>query len=188
MDKQNKNKKRPAEGVNDRNPKRQRCNEGSITAHLPQGAAEHSNDATSYLTDTIQISHKPTPPVTSNSSLMDVNDAPTSGPACRLSKVASPSKRRNPFSEGGPKKRLKTERYANVKIYAQRKDLEHTHEVQCTLTPDGGLDLGDLSYKLKLKGCQVTSSLCHPSGLGQADFSFRLWTSTQDPGSANVLF
>jgi hypothetical protein len=166
MDKQNKNKKRPAEGVNDRNPKRQRRNEGSITAHLPQAEAEHSNDATICMMDTIQISHKPTPPVTSNSSLMDVNDAPTSGPACRLSKVAIPSKRRNPFGEGGPKKRLQTERYANVKIYAQRKDLEHTHEVQCTLTPDGGLDLDHLSHKLKLKDCQVTSSLRHPSGLG----------------------
>jgi hypothetical protein len=166
MDEQNKNKKRAAEGVDDRDPKRQRCNEGSIAAHLPQAVAEHSHDATSYVMDTIQISHKPTPPVTSNSPLMNVDDAPTSGPACQVSQVAIPSKRRNPFGEGGPKKRMKTERYANVRIYAQRKDLEHTHEVQCTLTPDGGLDIGDLSHKLKLKECQVIRSLCHPGSHG----------------------
>lgn len=153
---QNKNKKRAAEIVDDRDPKRQRRNEESIpgfAAHLPQAATEHSHDV-----NTIQISHKPTPPVTSNSPRMNVNDAPTSGPACQLSEVTIPSKRRNPFGEGGPKKRLKMERYANVRIYAQRKDLDHTHEVQCTLTQDGGLDLGNLSHKLKLKECQVTCS------------------------------
>ena len=90
---------------------------------------------------------------------MDVNDAPTLGPAFRLLKTAIPSKRRNPFGEGKPRKRSKTERYVNVRIYAQPKDLEPTHEIQWALTPDGGLDLAGLSHKLKLKGCQVI----HPS-------------------------
>lgn len=157
MDKQN--KKRTAESVDGRDPKRQRCNKEPIAAHLLQPtAAEHSLKATDDATNinhTIQIPNDSMPPITSNSPRIDVNDAPTSGPACRLSKIAIPSKRRYPFSEGGPRKRLRTERYANVRIYAQRKDLEHTHEIQWALTPDGGLDLAEISHKLKLKGCQV---------------------------------
>lgn len=153
MDKQN--KKRTAENVDDRDPKRRRCNEEPIVAQLLQPTAEHSHKATDHPTDIIRIPHDPMPSIASNSPQIDVNDAPTSGPACRLSKVAIPSKRPYPYGEGEPRKRLRTERYANVRIYAQKKDLDHTHEIQWALTPDGGLDLASLSHKLKLKGCQV---------------------------------
>jgi len=43
-----------------------------------------------------------------------------------------------------------------VRIYEQRKDLEHTDEVECTLTSDGGLDLVGLSQRLNSKGLQVS--------------------------------
>jgi hypothetical protein len=149
------NKKRTAEDMNGRDPKRQRRNEEPTTAQLQQPtAAEHLHNAA----DIIQIPHDPTPSVTSSGPRM-LDDTPTSGPACRLSKIAIPTKRRNPFGEGGSRKKLRIERYANVRIYAQRKDLEHTHEIQWALTPDGGLDLAGLAHKLKLKGCQVT----HPA-------------------------
>jgi hypothetical protein len=76
--------------------------------------------------------------------------------ASQSSEIAIPSKRRNPFGGGGPRKKNKTERYVDVRIYAQRRDLKHIHEIQCALTPDGGLDLGSLSQNLNLKGCQAS--------------------------------
>jgi hypothetical protein len=86
----------------------------------------------------------------------DVNVTPMSDPASQSSKIAIPSKRRNPFGEGGPRKRNKSEIYVDVRIYAQQKALQHTHEIQCALTPDGGLDLGRLSQELNLEGCQAS--------------------------------
>lgn len=44
----------------------------------------------------------------------------------------------------------------NVRIYAEPKDLEHTHEIQCALTPDGRLDLVSLSQKMNLTMCQAS--------------------------------
>lgn len=87
---------------------------------------------------------------------MDVYNVPVLDPVCQPSKIVIPSKRRDPFGEGGSRKKMKIERYADVRIYAQRKDLEHTYEIQCALTPDGGLDLANLSQKLKLTGCKVS--------------------------------
>jgi hypothetical protein len=43
-----------------------------------------------------------------------------------------------------------------VRTYKHRKDLEHTNEVECALTPDGGLDLVGLSRELNVKGCQAS--------------------------------
>lgn len=147
-----KKRKRGADDAGDRGHKRQRRSEEPTTVHLPQPtAAENSHSAT----EIVQFSQGSPPPVTSNRPHMNVNSVPTSGPVF-------PSKRRNPFGEGGSRKKMKIGRYADVRIYAQRKDLEHTREIQCTLTPDGGLDLANLSQKLKLKGCQV-SHLTTPS-------------------------
>lgn len=161
--------KRAAEDTEDRDHKRQRCTEEPNPAYLPPPtAAGHSHGAV----DATQIPQDSAPPVASNSprtdstsaqhlkveSIPDVNDSLVSAPTCQPSKVAIPSKRRNPFGGDGPRKKVKTERYVNVRIYAQRKDLEHTDEIQCALTPDGGLDLACLSQKLKSKGCQVSQS------------------------------
>jgi len=50
---------------------------------------------------------------------------------------------------------MKKESYVTVRLYKQRKDLEHTDEIECALTPDGGLDLVALSQELNVKGCQA---------------------------------
>ncbi|KAH8977095.1 hypothetical protein EDB86DRAFT_2838449 [Lactarius hatsudake] len=51
----------------------------------------------------------------------------------------------DPTLSGGDKarkrKKKKTGGFINVRIYAERKDVDHTHEIQCALTPDGGLNL-----------------------------------------------
>lgn len=86
----------------------------------------------------------------------DMSVAPMSDPASQSSKIAIPSKRRNPFSGGGPRKKNKIERYVGVRIYAQERDIVHTHETQCALTSDGCLDLETVSQKLHLKGCQAS--------------------------------
>ena len=59
-----------------------------------------------------------------------------------------------------PRKKRKTEHYVVVRIYDQRKDLEHTDEIECALMPDGELDLAGLSERLNVKGCQA--SIHHP--------------------------
>lgn len=43
-----------------------------------------------------------------------------------------------------------------MRVYAERKDLKHAHEIQCELTPDGGLDLVILSQKMNLSACQAS--------------------------------
>jgi hypothetical protein len=43
-----------------------------------------------------------------------------------------------------------------VRAYKQRKDLEHTDEVECALTPDGDLDLVSVSRKLSVRECQAS--------------------------------
>jgi hypothetical protein len=167
--------KRPAEGAKDSSHKRQRCEELvtlPVTVEIPQPtAAETSHSAI----DVVQTLPNSAPPVTYNSPGMDTapapasaaqylghNDAPISDSACRLSEIAIPRKRSNPFGGGGPRKKIKTERYVNVRIYAQPTDLEHTHEIQCALTPDGDLDLAGLSKQLKVKGCDVSHLLVIP--------------------------
>src|SRR6266403_797302 len=149
--------------MENRSRKRQRCSE-ETTVHPPQPTTmEHSPS-------TMNIPHDSTLPVSIRMgntaqamSIPDVNvvrvvDPPDS--ASHSSKVAIPNKRRNPFGGGGLRKKKKIERYVDVRIYAQRKDLGHTHEIQCALTPDGGLDLMSLSQELKLKGCEAS---CSPS-------------------------
>ena len=185
--------KRAAEDVVDRDHKRQRRCEEPITIHFPQPTtAESSRSAI----DTIQILHDSTPLDTSNSPpkdtasslarhlghehIPDMDDTPISGPTCRLSKAAIPSKRRNPFTGGGPRKKMKTERYVTVRVYAQREDLECTHEIQCSLTQDGGLDLAGLSQKLKFKECQVSHSTTSPR-VGRADHPLKVLDTRSRP-------
>lgn len=74
----------------------------------------------------------------------------------QLPNIAIPSKRSYPFGKDVPRKKMKKESYVIVRVYKQRKDLEHIDEIECALTPDGGLDLIALSQKLKLKGCQAS--------------------------------
>lgn len=159
-------KKRTAEDVKDtenRGRKRQRRSEESIAVHSPQPATtEHSQSTMnapheSTLSVSLQMSDTTTPASRQHfMHIPDVNVAPMSGPTSQSSAIAIPSKRPNPFGGGGLRKKNKTERYVDVRIYAQRRDLRHTHEIQCALTPDGGLDLASLSQELNLKGCQAS--------------------------------
>jgi len=157
-----KDKKRTVEVVEDtenRGRKRQRRSEETITVHSP--ITEHSPN-------TMNIPHESTLSVSirmddttmalghHSMRIPDVNVTPMSDPTSQSSKIAIPCKRHNPFDEGGLNKKNKTKRYVDVRIYAQRTDLIHTCEIQCALTPDGGLDLGSLSQEFKLKECQAS--------------------------------
>ncbi len=85
------------------------------------------------------------------------NAGPLSEPASQPSMAAIPSKQPYPFSrDKAKKKKKKTRGYINVRIYAERKDVDHTHEIQCALTPDGGLNLVSLSQKMNLTACQAS--------------------------------
>jgi hypothetical protein len=154
-------KKRTAEVVEDRDRKRQRCSQETITVHPPQPTTIENSPSTmniphesmlavSIMDDTTMVSRQ------HSTRVPEVNVAPMSDPTSQSSKAVIPSKRCNPFGGGGPRKRNKTERYVDVRIYAQRRDLEHTHEIQCALTADGGLDLATLSRELNLERCQVS--------------------------------
>ena len=159
-----KGKKRTAVAVEDtENRGRKRQREEPITVHSPQPTTvEHSPGI-------MNIPHESTLPVSiqmedittlasrqHSMHIPDVNVVLMSDPATGSSKIAILSKRRNPFGGGGLRKKNKTERYVDVRVYAQRNDLIHTHEIQHTLTPDGGLDLVSLSQELGSKGCQVS--------------------------------
>jgi hypothetical protein len=159
-----KGKKRTAVVVEDtENRGRKRQREEPITVHSPQPTTvEHS-------LGTMNTPHESTLPVSiqmddittlasrqHSMRIPDVNVVLMSDPATGSSKIAIPSKRRNPFGGGGLRKKNRTERHVNVRVYAQQKDLIHTHEIQCTLTPDGGLDLVSLSQELGSKGCQAS--------------------------------
>lgn len=80
----------------------------------------------------------------------------TSAIACQSHRIAIPSKRSCPFGKDVPRKRRKKESYVIVRAYKQRKDLEHTDEVECALTPDGDLDLVSVSRKLSVRECQAS--------------------------------
>jgi len=128
-------------------------------------AAKHSHSPA----DTFYVPKRPTFEVAPNSRT-DTTSAPTneidqilvanaggmSAPACQPSKIAIPRKRSYPFSKDAPRKKRKTESYVVVRTYDQRMDLEHTDEIECALTPDGGLDLAGLSEWLNVKGCQAS--------------------------------
>lgn len=91
--------------------------------------------------------------------------------ACQSHRIAIPNKRSCPFGKDVPRKRRKKERYVIVRAYKQRKDLEHTDEVECALTPDGDLDLENVSRKLNVRECQARRSnaiplyICRPCSL-----------------------
>ena len=133
-------KKRAAEAAEDmenRGRKRQRRSEETIT-NIPH---ESTHSVSIRMDDTNRASRQHS----------------MSDPVSQPSKSAIPSKRRNPFGRGGPRKKNKTgEGYVDVRIYAQRRDLVHTHEIQCALTPDGGLDLVNLSKKLNSERCEAS--------------------------------
>jgi hypothetical protein len=89
------------------------------------------------------------------------NAAPVSNLASQSKTTAIPSKRSYPFvkkkgDEARKMKRKKTVGYIDVRIYAERKDLEHTHEIRCALTTDGGLDLVSLSHRMNFTACQAS--------------------------------
>lgn len=82
-----------------------------------------------------------------------------STPTCQKCEITIPSKRSYPFAQDAPsdvpRKKKKDERFIIVRVYQQRKDLQHTNEIKCALTPDGGLDLVALSHKLNVNECWV---------------------------------
>lgn len=135
--------------------------------------------------DASGISHRTTPSATQDSRgtdaapalaqrlvhIPEVNAAPTVDLAPQPSTAAIPSKRPYPFCRDEPRKKKKTGGYVNIRIYAERKDVEHTHEVQWALTPDGGLDLVSFSRKMKLPKCQASRlDAIRTHGLGGAHY------------------
>lgn len=161
------NKKRTIDDEEDRGRKRQRRGEEpSAVQFAPPATQEHLHMAV----DTPNISHGTAPPVIPNSprigtapastdhlvQIPAANAAPISDPASHSWATAILSKRPYPFSGDGARKKKKTGEYINVRIYAERKDLEHTHEIQCALMPDGGLDLVSLSQKMNLTAYQAS--------------------------------
>ncbi|KAI9444424.1 hypothetical protein BJY52DRAFT_1228866 [Lactarius psammicola] len=150
------NKKWTMDDAEDRSRKRQQDSKepGAVQFAQPTTVEHLPMDV-----DTPDISHGTTPPVAPNSPRMDTapaltghlvhipaaNAAPISEPASQPSTTTIPNKRPYPFSrDEAKKKKKKTGGYINVRIYAERKDVDHTHEIQCALTPDGGLNLASL--------------------------------------------
>lgn len=169
--------------MEDTDPNLQSYSEEQTTA-LPT-ATEHLRSTV----DTSYIPHESTFPVTSNNAR--IGTAPhdhTSQPACQPSEITIPSVRLCPFGEDVPsdvpKKKKKKDRFIIVRVYQQRKDLRHTNEVKCALTPDGGLDLVSLARELNVNKCQVGRFNVIPvCGIGFAHYllkvidacSSRLW-------------
>lgn len=168
--------KRPSDSGEDRNTKRQRRGEpdeessGIIEFTQPTAAGHPLSPADTFR---VYVPHRPTVGVAPNSPGWARTDTPPvpikgivpipaanaggmSTPTCQPSKVVVPSKRSHPFRKDGPRKKRKTDSFVIVRIYDQRKDLEHTDEIEYALTPDGGLDLAGLSEMLNVKGCQVS--------------------------------
>jgi hypothetical protein len=127
----------------------------------------------------IQVPHEPTSLITPNSPTpamannleqnLAVNADCMSIPTGQSSKIAIPSKRSYPFGKDVPRKKRKKESYVTVRVYKQRKDLEHTDEIECALMPDGGLDLVALSQELNVEGCQA--GRCNVIQICDADYS-----------------
>jgi len=84
------------------------------------------------------------------------NAGHTSTIACQSHRIAIPSKQSCPFGKDVPRKKRKKESYVIVRAYKQRKDLEHTDEVECALMPDSDLDLVSISQKLNVRECQAS--------------------------------
>jgi hypothetical protein len=115
------------------------------------------------------------------------NVATISDPVSQSQATAIPRKRRYPFGRDEARKRKKTGRFIDVRIYAERNDLEHTHEIQCTLTPDGGLDLVGLSQKMNLATCQASRLDIIPEDGLSLIISHRFWMRSHDPGLTSVV-
>lgn len=135
----------------DRDRKRKRSSKESIsTAQFAQRpAAEDSHDSIFPVTSN-------SPRVDTASTLTHDQDPIPTANAGHTSRIAIPSKRSCPFGKDVPRKRRKKENYVIVRAYKQRKDLEHTDEVECALTPDGDLDLVSVSRKLNVRECQAS--------------------------------
>ncbi|KAH8979322.1 hypothetical protein EDB83DRAFT_2327161 [Lactarius deliciosus] len=161
------NGKRTIDNAEDRNQKRQR---GSKEPSAVQFAQPTTVEDLHMAVDTPDISRGTTPPAMPISPRIDTapeltshlvhtpaaNAAPVLEPASQPSTTAIPSKRPYPFSGDGARKKKKTGRFINVRIYAERKDVDHIHEIQCALTPDGGLNLVGLSRKMNLTAYQAS--------------------------------
>ena len=153
----------------DRDRKRKRSSKESIsTAQFAlRPAAEDSHDSI------FPVTSSNSPRVDTASALPQDQDpipiANVGHIACQSHRIAIPNKRSCPFGKDVPRKRRKKERYVIVRAYKQRKDLEHTDEVECTLTPDSDLDLVSVSRKLNVRECQARRSnaipLCRPCSL-----------------------
>lgn len=162
--------KRSSDNGEDRSPKRQRRGgEPSGIIELAQStAAKHSLSPA----DTFNVPQRPmfgvtpnspeTVTVTASAPIKEIELIPTanaggmSAPTCHPPKAIVPSKRPYPFRKDVPRKKKKTDTCVIVRVYEQRKDLEHTDEIEYALMPDGGLDLAGLSERLNIKGCQVS--------------------------------
>jgi|ERR1700742_79318 len=155
--------KRSNDSVDDSERKRQRlCEELTSTiefTHPTPTVNPHSE---------FHIPHKSTLPITLNGPRIDTAPAThdqeqitaknadrTSPPAYQSHTVTIPSKRTCPFGKNMPKKKRRKEGLI-VRIYEEGKDLQHTDEIECILTPEGGLDLAVLAQKLNVNKCQVS--------------------------------
>lgn len=169
-DSKSRKNKRGIDDEGDRDQKRQRYNEDvTSTGQFAQPTTVKQSYNTA---DTFNVPHEPTFQVTPNSLRTDTANVLTHNleqipaedadhalsPACPSQSfgITIPSKRSHPFNKDVPRKRRKKERYVIVRTYKHRKDLEHTKEIECALTPDGGLDLIGLSQELNTKGCQAS--------------------------------
>ena len=157
--------KRSLEDEGERDRKRQRYGEKPTSTDQfaqPTAVKQSCNTA-----DNFNVPHGPTFQVIPDSDTApalthDLEQIPaknvdhTLSPACQSFGITVLSKRSYPLSEDAPRKRRKRGSYMIVRTYKHRKDLEHTDEIECALTPDGGLDLIGLSQKLNIKGCQAS--------------------------------
>ena len=169
--------KRPRDEGEDRDPKRQRrIEESSLSSTVGDLVRPTATGHSLSQADALYSPQRPTFEVTQNSPRTDAASAPTNeieqtsavntGGMSTLtrqpSNIVIPSKRSYPCEKDLPtsRKKRKTDGSVTVpvRVYEQRKDLEHTDEVECALTPDGGLDLAGLSERLngKGKGFQVS--------------------------------
>ncbi|KAH9026544.1 hypothetical protein EDB85DRAFT_1893409 [Lactarius pseudohatsudake] len=136
----------PSTTAEDRNRKRQRGSEEPSAVQFAQPTTvEHLHMAV----DTPDISHGTTPAIP-KSPRIDAAPALTSHlvePASQPSTTAVHEQTTPTLQWDKARKRKKTGGFINVRIYAERKDVDTTHEIQCALTPDGGLNLRSLPPK-----------------------------------------
>jgi len=161
------NNKQKNDGKEDRPSKRQRRGD-ELSIVLPQSTVDTPpipHEMTSLIT-----LNNPTPAMANNfEQNLAVNANRTSIRTGQSSKIAIPSKHSYPFGKDVPRKKMKKQSYVTVRVYKQRKDLEHMDEIECTLMPDVGLDLVALSQELNAKGCQA--GRCNIIHICDADYA-----------------